>query len=97
MSPAIKYTLGRIGLFVLVAAPLILLLPDVNLFLRLMAAVLVSAILSFFLLKNVREELNHQMAVSLQRRREQKEKLRAALAGEDGGATAAPEADRPVT
>lgn len=83
MSPAVKYALGRIGLFALVATPLLLLLPQVNLFVRLMAAVVISAILSFFVLKGVRDELSVQMEESIRRRREQKEKLRAQLAGED--------------
>jgi hypothetical protein len=83
MNPAVKYALGRIGLFILVAAPLLLLLPQVNLFIRLMAAVVISAILSFFVLKGVRDELTVKMEESVRRRREQKEKLRAQLAGDD--------------
>ena len=83
MNAAVKYALGRIGLFVLVAAPLLFLLPAVNIFIRLMVAVVVSAVLSFFLLRNVRDELTRQMEASMLRRRAEKERLRARLAGED--------------
>lgn len=83
MNPALKYALGRIGLFVAVAAPLVLFVPGVHLLVRLAAAVVISAILSFFLLKNVRVELEQRMLANAQRRREEKERLRAALAGDD--------------
>lgn len=83
MNPALKYALGRVGLFVLVAIPLILLLPGVNLLIRLMAAVLISALLSFFLLRGVRAELEQHLLGVAERRREEKERLRAAIAGED--------------
>ncbi|WBB71005.1 DUF4229 domain-containing protein [Micromonospora sp. WMMD812] len=81
MSAAVKYTLGRIGLFVLVLAALWLV--DMNLFLRLMLALVFSAALSFFLLKGWRDEMAGEMAESSARRRGEKERLRSALAGED--------------
>ncbi|MFC0507531.1 DUF4229 domain-containing protein [Micromonospora costi] len=81
MSAAVKYTLGRIGLFVVVLAALWLI--DMNVFLKLMLALVFSAALSFFLLKGWRDEMAEEMAGAAQRRRDEKERLRSALAGED--------------
>ncbi len=80
MSPAVKYTLGRLGLFVLCA---VLLTPlPIDLLLRLMIALLVSMVLSFFLLRRWRDEMVLQIDAAVKRRRQEKERLRAALAGE---------------
>ncbi|MFC4021046.1 DUF4229 domain-containing protein [Micromonospora sp. GCM10011542] len=81
MSAAVKYTLGRIGLFVAVLAALWLI--DMNPFLKLMLALVFSAALSFFLLKGWRDEMAEEMAGAAERRRAEKERLRSALAGED--------------
>ncbi|MEU8286448.1 DUF4229 domain-containing protein [Micromonospora sp. NPDC048905] len=81
MSAALKYTLGRIGLFVAVLAGLWLV--DMNVFLKLMLALAFSAALSFFLLRGWRDELAGEMADATERRRTEKERLRTALAGED--------------
>ncbi|MCX4387221.1 DUF4229 domain-containing protein [Micromonospora peucetia] len=81
MSAAVKYTLGRIGLFVAVVAALWLV--EMNIFLKLMLALAFSAALSFFLLKGWRDEMAEEMAVAAERRRAEKERLRSALAGED--------------
>lgn len=87
MNPGLKYTLGRIGLFVLCAVPAMLLLPEsVNPLLKLMTAVIVSAVLSFFLLSGWRDEVAEQLSGSARRRAQEKERLRQALAGEDGPA-----------
>lgn len=81
MSPAIKYTLGRVGLFVVIAAAL---LPfGLNLFLNLMIALLVSMPLSYFLLKRWREQMAEKIDGSMRRRKDEKQKLRAALSGDD--------------
>ncbi|MFC7549249.1 DUF4229 domain-containing protein [Plantactinospora sp. GCM10030261] len=88
MSPAVKYTLGRIGLFV--ASVLALWPVDLNIFVKLMLALAFSAALSFILLRKWRDEMAHQIAAAAQRRRDEKERLRAALAGDDAGA------DRPA-
>ncbi|HEY8532615.1 MAG TPA: DUF4229 domain-containing protein [Micromonospora sp.] len=81
MSPAVKYTLGRIGLFVVVLA---LLWPvDLDIFVKLMLAVLVSAGLAFFLLRRWRDEMAYQLAAAAERRRAEKDRLRAALAGDE--------------
>lgn len=77
-----KYTLARLGLFL---AVLVLLLPvPMNLWLKLMIAVLVSAIASIWLLRKMRDEVANQVEASMTKRREQKEKLRDALAGDEG-------------
>ena len=81
MSAAVKYTLGRIGLFVAVLAGLWLV--DMNMFLKLMLALVFSAALSFFLLRGWRDEMAGEMAEAAERRRAEKERLRSALAGED--------------
>ena len=60
MSPAIKYTLGRLGLFVVVLA-LVSMFP-LNLLVSGMIAIVVSAVLSFFLLAKWRNEMNEQLA-----------------------------------
>ena len=81
VSAAVKYTLGRIGLFVAVLAALWLI--DMNVFLKLMLALVFSAALSFFLLRGWRDEMAEEMAGAAERRRGEKERLRSALAGED--------------
>ncbi|HEX7745382.1 MAG TPA: DUF4229 domain-containing protein, partial [Micromonosporaceae bacterium] len=59
MSPAVKYTLGRIGLFV--AVLLALWAVQLNIFVKLMLALVFSAALSFFLLRGWRDEMGQQM------------------------------------
>ncbi|MFI2709005.1 DUF4229 domain-containing protein [Micromonospora sp. NPDC018662] len=81
MSAAVKYTLGRIGLFVAVLAALWFI--EMNMFLRLMLALVFSATLSFFLLKGWRDEMAGEMAEAAERRRAEKDRLRSALAGDD--------------
>ncbi|MCO8277461.1 DUF4229 domain-containing protein [Actinoplanes sp. TRM 88003] len=89
MSPAIKYTLGRIGLFVVVLA---LLSPlPLNILVTGMIAIVVSAIASFFLLAKWRNQMNEQLVNVAGRRSAEKERLRAALAGDEA---AAAEGDR---
>lgn len=81
VSAALKYTLGRIGLFVAVLAGLWLV--DMNVFLKLMLALVFSAALSFFLLRGWRDEMAGEIAEAAERRRTEKERLRSALAGDD--------------
>jgi hypothetical protein len=93
MSPSVKYTLGRLGLFLAVLGAL---LPvPMNLLLKLMVAVLVSAVLAFFLLRGWRDEMAASLAAAADRRRADKERLRAALAGDDtpAGDASAPSRD----
>ncbi|MFU8851750.1 DUF4229 domain-containing protein [Micromonospora sp. SL1-18] len=81
MSAAVKYTLGRIGLFVGVLAALWFV--EMSIFLRLLLALASSAALSFFLLRSWRDEMAGEMAEASDRRRAEKERLRSALAGDD--------------
>ena len=81
MSPALKYTLGRIGLFV--ACALVLLPVPLNIWVKLMVAVVVSFALQFVVLRKWRLEMIGQVDASMARRRQDKQRLRAALAGDD--------------
>ena len=93
MSPAVKYTLGRFGLFVVVLA---LLLPvPLNVLVKAMIALVVSAALSYFLLARWRAEMAEQLGSVAQRRREEKQRLRAALAGDEAAAAAGDRAAEP--
>ena len=87
LPPATKYTLGRIGLF-LVAFVVTAFLPLGSdpytvWFLRLMIAGVVSAIASWFLLAGWRNEMGSTIERSMSRRRADKQRLRSALAGDD--------------
>jgi len=93
VSPALKYTLGRIGLFLV--ALLALWPVTLNIFIKLMLALVFSAALSFFLLRGWRDEMAQQLADGAQRRKAEKERLRSALAGEeDQAAGSEPEQGR---
>jgi hypothetical protein len=84
MSPIVKYTLARLGLFVLVALVLLAIPVRVDLLIKLAAAVLVTFVLAYFLLRGLRDQATVQIAEAVQRRAERKERLRSALSGEDG-------------
>ncbi|MFC4108882.1 DUF4229 domain-containing protein [Micromonospora zhanjiangensis] len=97
MSPAVKYTLGRLGLFLVVLAALWPV--ELNLFVKLLVALAFSATASFFLLRRWRDETAEQWAGSAARRRAEKDRLRSALAGDPGPAGAGdggPADSRPV-
>lgn len=84
MNAGLKYSLARAGLFVVCAALAVLLLPDsMNIWLKAMVGMVVSAVLALVLLRKMRDEVAEQMLVNARRKAEQKERLRAALAGED--------------
>ena len=86
MSPAVKYTLGRVGLFVLI---FVLLLPlPLNILVKAMIALVVSAVLSYFLLADWRNQMGEQLAGAASRRAAEKQRLRAALAGDEEAAAA---------
>jgi hypothetical protein len=83
MNPSVKYTLGRLGLF---AVLFVVLLPVPwigSVLVKAMIALLVSAIASLFLLRQWRDEMAEQLTASAERRKAQRDKLRAALAGDD--------------
>jgi hypothetical protein len=83
MSPLLKYSLARLGLFVATVAVVLAIPIDVNLFLRLAIALILSAVLSFFLLRTMRDRVAEQLAVASRERAERRERLRSALAGDD--------------
>jgi hypothetical protein len=84
MSPAVKYTFGRLVLFLVCAFLAFGVLPrDLNDFLKLLVALLVSLPLSYFLLRNWRDQMAERIVTGRERRYEEKQRLRAALAGED--------------
>ena len=86
MSPAGKYTLGRFGLFLLV---FVLLLPlPLNILVTAMIALVVSAVLSYFLMADWRNQMAEQLAAAAERRTAENERLRAALAGDESAAAA---------
>ena len=93
MSPIVKYSLARLGLFGLVALAVLAVPVDVSLFLKLMVALLISACLAFFLFKGLREEASVQAVGAAQRRTEKRDRLRAALNGDDDGGESATKAD----
>jgi hypothetical protein len=86
MSAAVKYTLGRLAIFVVVLAPL---LPvPLNLLVKVMIAIIASAGFSYFLLAKWRNEMAEALGAAQQRRRAEKDRLRAALAGDEAAAAA---------
>ncbi|GAA4596049.1 hypothetical protein BJY16_001886 [Actinoplanes octamycinicus] len=86
MSPAIKYTLGRLGLFVVVFAALFPL--PLNILVKAMIAFVASAGFAFFLLRKWRDEMAEHLGSVAQRRAAEKARLRSALAGDDEAAAA---------
>ncbi|MEV6631462.1 DUF4229 domain-containing protein [Actinoplanes sp. NPDC051470] len=89
MNPALKYTLGRFGLFFLF---LVLLLPvPLNILIKAMIALVLSAIASYFLLAKWRDQMAERLGTVADRRKAEKDRLRAALAGDE---SAAAEGDR---
>lgn len=84
MGPGLKYTLARLGIFVACAIPALFLLPrEMNPLLKLMIALVVSAGISFFALRGLRDDVARRMAENAQRKVDQRNRLRSALAGED--------------
>jgi hypothetical protein len=83
MSPLVKYSLARLGLFLAAAAVLLFIPIELNVFLRLAIALIVSALLSFVLLRTLRDRVAEQLAGAARARAERKERLRSALAGDD--------------
>jgi hypothetical protein len=81
MSPVLKYTLGRLGLFLVVV---VLLLPvPIDLMFKLMIAVVASFGLQFVVLRRWREQMVNHVDRSVAQRRAARERLRRALAGEE--------------
>ncbi|MEU4694584.1 DUF4229 domain-containing protein [Actinoplanes sp. NPDC023714] len=86
MSPAVKYTLGRLGLFV---GSFVVLLPvPLNILVKAMVAFVASAALSFLLLRKWRDEMAEQLGSIAAKRTAEKDRLRSALAGDEDAAAA---------
>jgi hypothetical protein len=81
MTPTVKYTLARLGLFVVVFAALIPV--SIDIFLKLILALAFSAAVSFFFLRGWRDQMAQQLADKVDKRRTEKAKLRTALAGDE--------------
>jgi ABC-type nickel/cobalt efflux system permease component RcnA len=81
MSPAVKYTLARVGMFVVIALALTPL--RIDLFLRLIIALMITAVAAFFLLRKWRDEMAANITTSMASRKAEKARLRSALAGDD--------------
>jgi hypothetical protein len=88
VPPATKYTLARVGLFALAFAALLPLRMDP--LLSLLIALAISAVMSWFLLARWRNEMGATIEKSMAARKAEKEKLRAALAGDDDPSGPAP-------
>jgi len=86
MSPAFKYSYGRLGLFA-VAFALLFPLP-LNILVKAMIALVVSAVLSYFVLARWRNEMGEQLSTIASKRSAEKQRLRAALAGDEDAAAA---------
>jgi hypothetical protein len=82
MNPILKYTLARIALFA-TCAGLVFIPDELDTLLKLLIALVVSAAGSFFLLRQWRDEVAEQLSSDSRRRMGAKERLRAALAGDD--------------
>ena len=83
MSPMLKYTIARVGLFCVAAGILLAFPMGMQLFLRLAIAILISATVSYFLLRGLRDQVATQLATAAGRRAQRRRTLEAALAGED--------------
>lgn len=86
MSPAVKYTLGRIGIFVVVLAAMLPI--PLNFLVKAMIALIFSAAVSYFLLAKWRIEMGEQLQAAADRRRTEKARLRSALAGDESASAA---------
>lgn len=80
MNPVAKYFLARLGLFAAVSVPLMFFM---NALLALAVGLLASMLLGFVLLKGQREAMVDHIDEGVKRRREEKQRLRAELAGDD--------------
>jgi hypothetical protein len=91
----VKYSLGRVGIFVAVMVPVLFLVPLESLPLKLMIGIIVSAVVAFFALRRWREELAQHLTDSARRRQAEQQRLRSALAGEDDRPHPEGEPDQP--
>jgi hypothetical protein len=84
VTPGLKYTLARVGIFAVCTVPAILLLPSsLDLLVRIFIGAVLSAVISVVALARLRGQMADQINTVVEQRRVEKEKLRAALAGDD--------------
>jgi hypothetical protein len=96
MNPTLKYTLARVLIFA-ACVGLVSLPAGMDYLLKLLIALVVSSIASFFFLRQWRDEVAEQLSSNSRRRMHEKERLRAALAGDDEiPAAPATDEDRPA-
>jgi mannitol-specific phosphotransferase system IIBC component len=79
MNPVWKFYLARLALVAAVAVPLMFF---INALLALAAGILVSMVLGYVLLKKQREAMINHIDDAVKRRRQEKQQLRAELAGD---------------
>jgi mannitol-specific phosphotransferase system IIBC component len=77
----VKYTLARVGIFIVIAVVLMPLVHD--LLLAMLISAVVTSVVALFVLKRWRDEVASTLENSMTARRAEKEKLRSALAGDD--------------
>jgi hypothetical protein len=82
VNPVLKYTLGRLAILVACVVPALFLLTAVDVLVRLMIALVVSAGISYFALRRWRDEVSERIATNARRRADDRMRLRSALAGE---------------
>lgn len=80
MNPVAKYFLARLGLLAAIAVPLMFF---INALLALAVGLLASMLLGFVLLKGQREAMVDHIDEGVKRRKEEQQRLRAELAGDD--------------
>jgi hypothetical protein len=81
LAPVVTYTAGRIALFLVVGV--VLFLVGFRSFLLVLLALVISMPLSYVVLRKQREAFAVQVGHRLSHRRAEKERLRAALRGDD--------------
>jgi hypothetical protein len=81
VPPVVTYTAGRIALFAVVGA--LLYLAGFRNFVLVLLALVISMPLSYLVLRRQREAFAAQVADRLEHRRAEKDRLRAALRGDD--------------
>jgi hypothetical protein len=83
VSPLVKYSLARVGLLVVVAGVLLAVPLPVDPLVKLMLAFVLSLILSQVLLRRLWRPAALQVSAAAARRAQEKQRLRAALAGDE--------------
>jgi hypothetical protein len=80
----VKYFLARLGILLLCAVPAFLLLPaGMDGLLKILIAFVASAAISYFVLRDWAEQAGESLLARRQRKKEERQRLRATLEGED--------------